>query len=311
MLGFYDHETGELVVAGSAEPTPLTKVIVVHELIHALTDQHFAFGAIFDELREVEAYHEASALQSLVEGDATYFQIVYLQSLPVAEQFEAARESLAADMSVLEALPAFIGADLGFPYDTGFRFVERIVTDQGIGGVDQAYELLPTTTEQIIRPEAYFTLEPALGVDLSGVDLPAWELELEGELGQWNVQNYLLQGVDGGARVIAGDGWGGDWYKLYRAGENTAFAYRFEGDTPRDAQELFDALVVSLGETMDVRAPQISEPGADDDPAVVPSTAIFRGGSYLTIERLGRTVVLAASTDETAHSILADQLSLD
>ena len=48
VAGFYDHETKELVVGGDAEMTALTKIIVVHELIHALADQHFDLSTLTD-----------------------------------------------------------------------------------------------------------------------------------------------------------------------------------------------------------------------------------------------------------------------
>src|SRR5690606_3408129 len=38
--GFYHKETGELVVRGG-EVTPLLRIIIAHELVHALDDQHF------------------------------------------------------------------------------------------------------------------------------------------------------------------------------------------------------------------------------------------------------------------------------
>jgi hypothetical protein len=305
VAGFYDPDTRELVVMGSADATALTKTIVVHELIHALTDQHFGWGADFDAFIEEERFHEAVSLQALIEGDATYFQIVYLQSLPTAEQIAAARESLAADTSIFDSLPSFMGADLAFPYDTGFRFVERIVADQGIGGVDQAYELPPTTTEQVIRPNAYFTLEPGLPVEV-GVSLPGWTSALSGTFGQFNLQNYLFDGVDGGTATIAADGWGGDAYEVFVRDDDVALALRYFGDTPRDAAEVYDALVESLPAMGSFPAPTRTAPGSGDEPA--PATASF--GSIGSMELLGSELVLVVATDPDAVVALADQLSL-
>ena len=59
--GYYDDDTGEMVIAGDSDLDPLSKTIVVHELIHALTDQHFGFAAKLDELIEEERFEEASA----------------------------------------------------------------------------------------------------------------------------------------------------------------------------------------------------------------------------------------------------------
>ncbi|OWY61582.1 hypothetical protein B7486_63050, partial [cyanobacterium TDX16] len=40
VLGFYDPETGELVVR-AGEISPLARITIAHELVHALDDQHF------------------------------------------------------------------------------------------------------------------------------------------------------------------------------------------------------------------------------------------------------------------------------
>ena len=77
MGGYYDDETREMVVSGASTLSPLSKTIVVHELVHALTDEHYAFAAYSDDLWDADRFEEAYALQALVEGDATYYQIVY------------------------------------------------------------------------------------------------------------------------------------------------------------------------------------------------------------------------------------------
>ena len=82
--GFYDHETGEMVIMGGSSLSPLSKSIVVHELVHALTDQHYAFAGLSDDLWDAEEFERVAAISSLAEGDATYFQLIYLQTLSTA-----------------------------------------------------------------------------------------------------------------------------------------------------------------------------------------------------------------------------------
>ncbi|MDX2344848.1 MAG: hypothetical protein QNL12_14525, partial [Acidimicrobiia bacterium] len=80
VAGFYDLDTGEMVIGGeAADLTPLTASVVVHELVHALTDQHFLFNDDYQAMWDEERYDEGAAFQSLMEGDATYFQLVYIQ----------------------------------------------------------------------------------------------------------------------------------------------------------------------------------------------------------------------------------------
>ena len=296
VAGLYDADTGELLVSDSGELTPLAQTIVVHELIHALTDQHFEFDEVFDELTDAERYHEASALQALVEGEATYFQLLFLQELPVEQRIAAVTESLESDTTVLDSLPDWFGEDLVFPYDSGFAFVTRLVEEEGLEGLDQAYELRPETTEQIMHPEKYFILEPAREVTLPDSPLDGYEVFEEGTLGEWNLRLYLLDGVDDGEALVAAAGWGGDAYRLLWNGEQVAFFYRFEGDTPRDAEELAESLTASVGDRMAV-GPSTTSDGV---------TTFVPGEAFAFVVLDGSTVWFVAADDPVAGQALAD-----
>ncbi len=301
--GFYDGDTGELVVAGGEELSPLARTIIVHELVHALVDQHFGLTATLDGLVEAERYHQAAALQALAEGDATYFQMVYLQEgLSPEEQVEAVLESLETDTTVLDSLPGWIGEDLAFPYEWGFGFAERLVEEGGIAAVDQAYELLPTTVEQIMHPTAYFILEPARPVELAATALEGYEAYEEGEFGEWNLMLYLLDGIGDGDATVAAGGWGGDAYRLHWDGSRVAFAYLFEGDTPRDAEELAPALVDSLEASMAVGSPVIDEEAG---------TTVLEGDAFVFIQRVGAQVLLVVADDPAAGRALVETLRLE
>ena len=297
--GFYDSDTMEIVIAGGQDLTPLRKTIVIHELIHALADQHFDLGSRMDALTDEERYHEASALLALAEGEATYFQIVYFQSLPGVDQLAAATESLEFDSTVLDSLPDWFGDDLAFPYDQGFLFVETLVSLNGIAAVDQAYGRLPTTVEQIIHPEAYRTFEPSRQVELPGnAIIPGYEIYEEGELGEWNLRLFLLDGVTDGDAIIGSAGWGGDDYRILWDGTEVIFLYQYEGDTPRDAEELAGFLGESVGERM-----AVGNPSQQDDGPVT-----FRGDDYAWILHDGSTVYFVASSDPAVGQTMAEVL---
>jgi hypothetical protein len=300
VAGFYDSDTKEMVIAGGQDLTPLGKTIVIHELIHALADQHFDLGGRMDALMDEERYHEASALLALAEGEATYFQIVYFQSLPGVDQLAAATESLEFDSTVLDSLPEWFGDDLMFPYDQGFLFVETLVSLNGIAAVDQAYGRLPTTVEQIIHPEAYRTFEPSRQVELPGnAIVPGYEIYEEGELGEWNLRLFLLDGVTDGDAIIGSAGWGGDDYRIMWDGTEVIFLYQYEGDTPRDAEELAGFLEASVGERM-----AVGNPSQQDDGPVT-----FRGDDYAWIFLDGSTVFFVAASDPVVGQTMAEVLT--
>lgn len=296
--GFYDGDTGELVVSsGGSGLSALSRTIVVHELIHALTDQHYGFDDRSTALVDTKQYEEAVALQALVEGDATYYQLIYMQELPVDDQLDAIQESLGVDTAVIDSLPVWFGEDLTFPYDSGFGFVSRLVQEHGVVGVNQAYERPPTTTEQIIHPEKYFAQEPAREVALPAAEVAGYEVFEEGSFGEWNLMLYLLDGVSRGDAVVGAAGWGGDRYRLYWNGTDLLFAYLYEGDTPRDAEEFAEYLIDSVAARMDVGSAQ----GGD--------VTTFPGGSaYAYVERAGQRVLFVASFDRALGISLVESL---
>ena len=297
--GFYDDDTGEMVIAGDEVLTPLSKSIVVHELVHALTDEQYGFASTMNDLVDAGRYEEAAAIQALVEGDATYFQLVYLQSLPADEQAAAVTESLRTDTTVIDRLPAWFAKDLTFAYDSGFGFVARVISEEGAAGVNQAYTHFPASTEQILHPEKYFSMEPPLEVAVPTLDVPGFDVFEDGVFGEWNLGLYLLSGVDPGDALIAAAGWGGDHYRIYSNGTEVVFLYVSEADTPRDAQELAGSLGSSAAETMPVGSAHTSADGV----------TTFSGGSgfaYVTVT--DRTVVFVASRDVAAGQSLVGSL---
>ncbi|MFH1105007.1 MAG: hypothetical protein V1757_08745 [Actinomycetota bacterium] len=298
--GYYDDDTGEMVVAGDGALTPLARSIVVHELVHALTDEQYGFAAEVNDLVDQGKYEEAAAIQALVEGDATYFQLVYLQGLPGDDQAEAVSESLQADTTVIDALPDWFAKDLSFPYDSGFGFVTRVVADQGAVGVNQAYTHLPASTEQILHPEKYFTMEPPLDVVVPAVDLAGYEAFEDGVFGEWNLGLYLLSGVDPGEALIASTGWGGDHYRIYsNDGDQVVFLYVYRGDTPRDAEELAGSLVASVEATISAGSHQTSSTGV---------TTFSGGSTFVYVAVTDRTVGFVVSPDAAAGQALVASL---
>jgi hypothetical protein len=301
VAGFYDSDAGEIVVAGGQEVSPLTRSVIVHELIHALTDQHFGFGAVLDELYEQERYHEAAALLSLVEGDATYFELLYLQDLPVSEQMAAITEMMEYDTSVIDSLPDWLQSDLYFPYETGFGFVERLVQDQGIAGINQAYEQMPTTVEQVMHPEKYYVMEPGSQVQLAATPVDGYEIYEEGVFGEWSLRIYLLDGTSTGNAVVASSGWGGDAYRIMWNGTDVAFAYLFAGDSTRDAEELESALVESVDAAM-----AVGRGSVDGDE----QSTTFVGTDYAYVQRSGEFVLFVAADDQAVGEYFVQVLAL-
>lgn len=301
VAGFYDPDVKELVVPVSVDGiTPLQEITIVHELVHALTDQHFDFNDVYEQLIDEGTGDDAAGVLALVEGDATYQQFLYLESMDPSEAAQAVLESLTIDTSVLDSAPAWVRRDLTFPYEQGLVFNGFLVAGGGLKGVDEAYLKLPISSEQILNPEKYARFELPSELPPLTVELDGWQLFDEATFGEWGIRMLLLDSLRPGEVTQAAAGWGNDTYRAFLNGTDTAVAWVYDGETIEDAEDLTDGLIVHIRNTMNAGSPQESGGGL-----------LFEGGStYVFIDRVDEKIFFVASTDAAAGASLREQLGV-
>lgn len=155
IAGFYDSDTGEMVVATSDPGDPLgptDQVTLAHELTHALTDQAVGLPDVLDE--ESPDSDAALAALALVEGDATLsMQRFAGAALDMGEQLGLAVDPRAAGAQAqLSQFPHVLQRQLVFPYEAGLRYVCALYSDGGWDAIDAAYDDLPSTTAEVLFP---------------------------------------------------------------------------------------------------------------------------------------------------------------
>ncbi len=299
VLGFYDGDTGELVVGGEAgELGPADRSTVVHELVHALGDQHFDFSDALDELVEGDRFDEAGALQALVEGDATYFQLVYIQELSPADQLALATEALAADTTVLSSVPDWMMSSLLFPYEAGQTFVGQLIDSGGIAALDQAYGESPISTEQILHPERYQAGETIRQVPSLGLAVDGYTTHEESTFGELSLRLLLTDTVTPGLLTQAADGWGGDAYQVLFDEDDVAFALAYRGDVEEDATELTSGLIEHAKTVM----------GAGEGIETGGGLLFDNGGLYVFIRQIGDGLIFIAATDSSLGTAIRSQM---
>jgi hypothetical protein len=236
VAGYYDPRDGRLrVVEGSGTGTRvLEEMILAHELTHALEDQRFG-------LESAPATDDRTLARSaLYEGSATALMYAY-----VGEHFsteETLGGLLSSAFEDTGDLPPFIQAQVLFSYVGGEAFVRSLLQRGGWGLVDTAFEVRkPSSTEQILHPDAYFEADEPEPVRLR-VTLPGWKRTLDGTWGELQTRELL------GGSSQAAAGWGGDRYELWRRGDDAALIMRWRWDTPRDVGEFEARLREVVGE---------------------------------------------------------------
>ncbi len=246
VAGFYDGETGEIVVPARDEGFSLLQQgTMIHELVHSLTDQHFSFNEVFRQMVDEERLDEATAYQALIEGDATLAEVLWIQTLSQREIGELIAESLSIDSSALDASPRFLTESLLFPYDTGLAFTQELFAEDRWSGINDAYRRmvnLPGSSEQVITPADY-TEDLPMEVEIEPLELDGYELVRTSVWGEQGFRLMLNQGSTASSTAVAADGWGGDSYHQWFDGVNSALLIVYEGDTTGDVLELEEALL--------------------------------------------------------------------
>ncbi|MGH3851518.1 MAG: hypothetical protein ACRDRT_17820, partial [Pseudonocardiaceae bacterium] len=244
VLGYYDDTAKELFVGAAAGPLSVfTRSTLVHELTHALTDQHFDFGPRSKALAEAELSEESVAFLSLIEGDAETVRILW-----ESHHFNASEKSLAkagepgVNTAIYQRTPPYLVASLLFPYQYGTEFVDALRRSGGFGAVDAAYRQPPISTAQILHPERYLRGEEPAAPAAPAVPPEGCQLLDQGALGEFDMRTILHQQISLAVALDAAEGWKGDRFSFVRCGLSPALVDRWTASSDADAAALAAAL---------------------------------------------------------------------
>ena len=280
--GFYVPETKTMHLVARADLPPFVeRIMLAHELTHALDDQYVDLEAI-TKTRENATEDLDLTSQSVVEGSATALMMQYAARAMMAGQIDQGAlrqyaQQEAERSKLFLAAPRYFSATLG-SYICGTQFLARgqllalmlAPDDKAIGdALLAARKDPPQSTEQILHPEKYWT--PAGRDDPVVIDDRAAAKWLE-QPRRWIIHADTVgemltailtspPGLAGGVMALqssdawtnaAAAGWGGDRFYLLASGE-TANAARTgltdlagvwvtAWDTPKDRDEFLAAL---------------------------------------------------------------------
>jgi len=262
--GFYDPRE-EAFYLMEATPHGVAKIVLAHELTHALDDQHFDLDGGMKQVEEET--DRAFAYQALVEGSGTSLMTQWAlenQGEIDLGGFEAMQKD--ANRS-LAAAPAWLSKPLIFAYLRGASFLVR--SDSLMAGqikpaspedVRRAFASPPESTEQILHPEKYWDEErrdAPQAVELATWDLPSgWTVLRTDTLGEVLLallaappEARTLPDFSNPLAVLGiqfshaiSEGWGGDRVVLLANDGARVLRLVTVWDTERDAAEFFGAM---------------------------------------------------------------------
>jgi hypothetical protein len=250
VLGFYvpgkPPAKGRLYVRSGRGLDPYARIVLSHELTHAVTDQHYDL-TLADRLAASNAADRGTAYSGLVEGDATVtMQLYHDRVLSPGEQLDADRVGAAQRTPRMDAAPPAVRESLIFPYAAGVAFVQALYQRGGWDAVNRAYRDPPASTEQLLHPERYLDRRDAPQrvrvPDLRGALGAGWRQGTRVEWGEFDTR-LLLEGefpVATAERVATG--WDGGELRTFEQGNRTAMVLRTVWDSPGEASETCTAM---------------------------------------------------------------------
>lgn len=245
--GLYDPKTQEFYIADWSLVED-QRMVMAHELTHALQDQHF----------QIEAWERAArpnedaelARDAVLEGTAMAGMVDYLmlgtgRSLKDLPEFDPSM--LLGDLAgtpTLEKAPPFIKDTLIFPYLSGLNFSAAALKDKGWSGLPRLFEKPPASTQQILHPDLYRS-----GKIPQNVSIPSlakllgnnWVKLDENVMGEFGWKEVLKQFLDADRAKTLAAAWDGDCYLLYeqKQSKNLILAARLLLDSQEHAARFF------------------------------------------------------------------------
>ncbi len=234
VVGYYDPDSAKMFVVSDTDPAQV-RLVLAHELVHALQGQYMELDSIFKVKRRSD---RKMAAMAVMEGQATLGSLVALMPdrdfSEMPDFWKDFREIVKQQhnrMPVLAGAPLVVREGIIFPYLAGADFV-RWFNMQYPGTVPFGRRL-PRSTEQIMHPDRYRIGDRPVSLRFENSVEPIYE---DG-LGEFETR-VLLTSLSGSESVGAegAKGWAGDHYGVFDVRTGYALVWWTVWDTNEAAR---------------------------------------------------------------------------
>ncbi|NLG62339.1 MAG: hypothetical protein GX539_08840 [Candidatus Cloacimonetes bacterium] len=268
VIGYYDPETDRLYVIEGVD-RELLRPVLVHELVHALQDQHVNLDSLIASDAGVDevvlgSNDRQTAAQAAIEGHATLVMLAFLAeqmsgrqidplALPnPAMQLGSSMQAQNSQFPVFRRAPAIIRETMIFPYVSGAGFVHTVWTARG---APTFTDLIPTSTEQVLHPQERYVEAVDEPTTLALAVPEGWQPVYGNVLGEYETRIWLREHL-GVSASRASQGWDGDAFHLLASAQgDTVLVWWSVWDDEEAARRFADAAarVPANGGAMQVR----------------------------------------------------------
>ena len=254
VAGYYDPRAKTLYLSEGIDSATVTATLR-HEMVHALQDQHLNLDSVLTHAADADA---DAATHAALEGQAMWVQLGgghdIASRLPGG--WDRVRQDIRANADrdpQLSSAPLVVREDLLFPYLSGAELARQAAA---VNRLDSLALRLPTTTRQVLHPDAYLAAGRSAGAGThatladatarpAAVTLPAprtGTVTATNVLGEFDTRLFLYQqSSDLGGAARAAAGLAGDRWTAVRTGSGDAFVWLTVWDSGVDAAEFFQA----------------------------------------------------------------------
>jgi hypothetical protein len=288
----YDHRRKRMIFVEGAETAGMEESVLIHELSHAVADQHFDMGRFLD--KGPKSDEQQFARLAVVEGQAMWImaeamlkrmgQTLAGNGKALESMLPAMGQMAASQYPVFSGAPLYMRETLLFPYSGGMVFQQAVVDRMGKAAFREVLRNPPVSTQQILHPDKYFAGAKPSAVTLPPAPARGYKRWSMGDLGEFDLLLLLREGgmEEQAARRLSA-GWRGGAYELMESREGKRPLLRWA--LALDGEESAAAVLAGYRQLLEKKA------GGARFAPTEPFEAVGQNGDgAFRVERRGRTL---------------------
>lgn len=233
-------------VAAAGLGLNMDDILTVHELGHAIQDQHFNLTRISAAV--ADNFDQEMAASSVFEGDATLLMLEFaLQSMGMdpsmmrGQQLPLDGNQMMNSSPALASAPRYLREAMSFPYAEGYQFVSYLKNRGGWKTVDGAFANLPRSSAEILHPNKFNSGRfSANGPVWPALPAPSgWTVIGQDSAGEFTIRVWAREK---GLGDQVATGWVADRYQTYRNGSNKGLVWDTAWEKESDAREFVELI---------------------------------------------------------------------
>ena len=242
VLGYYDYIKKRFVVGKKSE-SKTEKHVLVHELTHALQDQHYNVDNLLKPGTESD---KILAIRALLEADALRTVELYRQNFDCSRHNEKTALIESRHLVLVPELahiPRALRMLIDFPYSHGKAFLCEALRLGKLDSVNQLFDNPPLTTREIIHPSKYIARLSNPATENKPALFQVKEGFLASEaLGEYSFFSMLAVFMDFRTAHEASSGLETDRYWLYAKGDKKELVWVSRWESIEDLKQAKQAL---------------------------------------------------------------------